>query len=174
MAACNWPVNDARRCRRSGSPFFSDLMLCWQHQRLFLDELTNTCARPEDRHGESIRDAAQTAFIEVAHAGRRQREAVRRASSLVYFVERDGFVKIGYSSDLKRRIQQINTGSCLIEGMTVGPVELLATIDGAGKETEDWLHRRFEHLRVGGEWFLLDEELRTFISGLRGCRLLTA
>lgn len=170
MTACNWPVSDGRRCRRGGSPFFSALVLCRQHQGVFIEDLRSAVQEPEDRYDEWLRDTAHEALATVAHAERAQREAARRAASLVYFVQRDGFVKIGYSSDLKQRMQQISTGSSLIEGMTVGPVDLLATIEDAGEETERWLHQRFGHLRIGGEWFLPDDDLRSFISGLKGCR----
>lgn len=145
-------------------------MLCWQHQHAFLDALHGAVRCPEDHHDEAIQSTAQAALAEIAHDERSKRSAARRAATLVYFVERDGFVKIGYSSDLKTRLRKLNRGDCFVEGMTVGPVKLLATIESAGEETESWLHQRFDHLRIGGEWFHCDEELRSFISGLKGCR----
>ncbi|MFE4867715.1 GIY-YIG nuclease family protein [Streptomyces sp. NPDC056682] len=137
---------------------------------MFIGELHTAVRSPEDRYDEWIRDTAQTALAEVTQTERAKRETARRASSLVYFVERDGFVKIGHTSNLKRRLQQLGTGSSLIEGMTVGPVRVLATIDGAGPDNERWLHERFAHLRVGGEWFVMDDSMRDFMSGLKGCR----
>lgn len=171
MSLCNWPVSGRRPCSRSAAVhFFADLVLCWQHQEVFLNALAGAVRAPEDRYDEQVQDVALSAVAEAANSEKQRREVARRAASLVYFVERDGFVKIGYSSNLDRRIKEINAGDCAIPGMTISPVALLATIENAGEETERWMHRRFDHLWVGGEWFLLDDELRSFISGLKGCR----
>jgi hypothetical protein len=46
------------------------------------------------------------------------------------------------------------------------PLVFLAAIPG-GKETETTIHRRFAHLRRGGEWFTLNAALREFIDHAR-------
>jgi T5orf172 domain. len=167
---CNWPVSDGQRCRREGTPFLAYLTVCWQHKNMLLDSIENAIRLPRDRHDEAVKEVAESALKGVAYANSLKRRAERQARSLVYFVERDGFVKIGYSCDLEKRIKAISAGSCMIEGMTVGPVRLLATIPGAGESNEQWLHHRFDHLRVGGEWFLLTDELESFIAGLKHAR----
>lgn len=86
---------------------------------------------------------------------------------LVYFVERDGFVKIGTTRHLKSRLTALARGDCMIDGMTPGPVTLLATLPGDDL-IEKRLHSRFRHLRVGGEWFLPDNELRALITQCAG------
>lgn len=89
--------------------------------------------------------------------------ARRRAQiQVVYFVEREGLVKIGTTSNLPVRLHCLNRGDSAISGMTIGPVDLLATMPG-GPEVESALHRLFARLRYDGEWFLLDEPLVGFV-----------
>lgn len=78
----------------------------------------------------------------------------------VYFAQQAGDtkgpVKIGFSSDMKARVKNLSIAS-------VGGVLILATIDG-GKETEAYLHEKFEPYRISGEWFELSDELAEFIT----------
>jgi hypothetical protein len=73
----------------------------------------------------------------------------------VYFAQQAGDtagpVKIGFSSDMKARIKNLSVAS-------VGGITILATISG-GKETEAYLHEKFEASRVSGEWFSMTDEL---------------
>jgi hypothetical protein len=85
----------------------------------------------------------------------------------VYFMAREGLIKIGMSSNVQKRMQEVSRGSSMIEGMTVGPVELLGTVSG-GRVREKRLHLQFQDLRVGGEWFQDAPELREAIQEL--CR----
>jgi hypothetical protein len=146
-------------CGRRAAEDFGDVSLCSHHAKRMRDSIADLVRAEREQAEREERE--RRASIERA---RRERQ-----KPLVYFVERDGFVKIGYTGNLAKRIKDISKGSCLIEGMTVGPVRLLATIEGGDFDTESWMHRRFDHLRVGGEWFLPDEELREFIAGLKGC-----
>lgn len=65
----------------------------------------------------------------------------------VYFVQgaSGGPIKIGYSTDVAKRIGDLQTGSPL-------PLCLLAVADG-GLDYETYLHRAFEDERTHGEWF---------------------
>lgn len=178
MSACGWLMDHGRGCARTGTRRFGGLRFCHQHfdlllvhmqAAIFADELDDSDVT---NPALATRSAARDAFHWLDKPKReleQRRKQERLARQLVYFVERDGFCKIGYTTNLKRRLLHLNTGSCLIEGMTVGPVRTLATIPGADEDSEKWHHRRFDHLRVGGEWFLLDEELRTYIGNLKGC-----
>jgi hypothetical protein len=85
--------------------------------------------------------------------------------SFVYFMERDGYVKIGMSKNVQQRLDQVSRGSAMMPGMTVGPVRLLAKIPG-GREQEYALHRRFAALHVHGEWFRPGEALTGYIASL--------
>lgn len=67
----------------------------------------------------------------------------------VYFAERDGLIKIGYSSRPRERAVKL--------GAT-----LLATVPG-GFADELNMHARFKADRVEGEWFRPSEALRAFI-----------
>lgn len=80
-----------------------------------------------------------------------------KARQRVYFMEREGLVKIGISSNVEKRVQEVSRGSSMVAGMTVGPVRLLGTRPG-GREEETRLHRMFSASNVGGEWFRLSEE----------------
>jgi hypothetical protein len=75
----------------------------------------------------------------------------------VYFMEREGLVKIGISSNVPKRVQEVSRGSSMISGMTVGPVRLIGTRPG-GRDEESRLHKLFKAARVGGEWFRLSED----------------
>lgn len=75
-------------------------------------------------------------------------------SAIVYFVQRlDGAVKIGFTSDLSRRLREVRRDH--------GDVRTLATAPGAGV-AEGVLHRRFAAFRVEGEWFSPDAAILTF------------
>jgi hypothetical protein len=69
-------------------------------------------------------------------------------------MRRERNIKIGFSKDPKRRAGEISGA------------ELLAKEPGgAGREGE--LHLRFQHLRVGGEWFEPGPDLIAYINALR-------
>ena len=79
-------------------------------------------------------------------------------SDCVYFIEAvgSGRVKIGIAStSLKGRMSGIACHSPF-------PLNVLLTIPGGGKEERE-LHKRFAHLRVHREWFLLQGELLDYI-----------
>ncbi|MBA9003676.1 GIY-YIG nuclease family protein [Thermomonospora cellulosilytica] len=146
-------------CGRYAEERIGDVPVCRHHYKRALDWVRTETRRERERlhaEAEARREAAEQKRAELF-------------PPLVYFVERDGFVKIGYTTNLDKRIKAISKGSCLIEGMTVGPVRLLATIPDAGLDDEKQLHRRFAHLRVGGEWFRPDADLRAYIAALPGC-----
>lgn len=162
---CEW-CTGGRQCGRVATKEFVDLKLCWQHH-LYLADRIMTALMVDS----ALRVRAAATIAEVRQAairdGKAQREEHVRRASLVYFVERDGFVKIGYAFNVANRIREINRGSSSIPGMTITPVRLLATMPG-GKRNERWLHERFAHVRVDGEWFLPDAEMWAFIRDLKG------
>lgn len=84
---------------------------------------------------------------------------------VVYFAERHGFVKIGTTANLAARVQSIDRGDSAIAGMTISPVTVLATMPG-GRAVEQAVHQLFARLRYGGEWFLLDGPLVSFIKAI--------
>jgi hypothetical protein len=82
-----------------------------------------------------------------------------RLSPVVYFVaDAHGHVKIGRATDIYVRLAMIQNGQAL-------PVRLLATVPGQKREERE-THDRFRSLRVRGEWFRLEGELREFVDAL--------
>lgn len=75
---------------------------------------------------------------------------------MIYFIETQGLVKIGYSNDPKRRFQMLATG-CPTE------CTLIAVCEG-DMTLEKSIHEKFKHLRLRGEWFAFTPEINGFIS----------
>lgn len=83
--------------------------------------------------------------------------------SVVYFMEREGFIKIGWTRFLDERVSAVSRGAAMPEGMTVGPVHLLGSMVG-DRADEKRLHERFAEWRLDGtEWFYPAPELLEFI-----------
>lgn len=71
----------------------------------------------------------------------------------VYILESGGYYKIGYTTDLMRRIEGLSTGNPL------GDVKIIFWIlTTEAKTLETTLHDRFQDKRHYREWFRLDEE----------------
>lgn len=81
----------------------------------------------------------------------------------VYFIQCGGAwgpIKIGTTEGNPRaRLAAMQTGN-------PQDLRLLHAIPG-GQDTESGLHNMFAHLRIRGEWFRGDDELRGFIAGLQ-------
>src|SRR5581483_8320686 len=79
-----------------------------------------------------------------------------QARSGIYFVTADReVVKIGFASNIELRIRTLQTGSAR-------PLHLLLAIPGT-PDDERALHKRFAALRLQGEWFRHDGDLKAFI-----------
>lgn len=84
---------------------------------------------------------------------------MRAQVSVVYFIAAGHppeAVKIGCTHDVRSRLRGIQTGNHL-------PMLLLGTLPG-DRRLERELHRRFEHLRLQGEWFRWSDEIAAVIS----------
>lgn len=67
------------------------------------------------------------------------------SSGFVYLVQRaDDLIKIGWTSAPRERVQQLEREH--------GDLHVVACVLG-GRAEERLLHRRWQHLRVEGEWF---------------------
>jgi hypothetical protein len=91
----------------------------------------------------------------------------QRKTHVVYFIFCAGFVKIGTSSSLKRRLSNLQIGA-------PWQTRLVALVTG-GPKTEDFLHFVYREHAIGGEWFRLGPDLRqaiidltTFTPALKG------
>lgn len=118
----------------------------------------------------ALRDAGMAAENErdVQDALHRAKRA--RGTSVVYFVEREGLIKIGTTTNLKARLKAISKGGNMPPGMTVGPVLLLASTPG-DRSDEARFHRRFDKQRIPKtEWFRPCKALRHLIEDLNRAR----
>jgi hypothetical protein len=77
--------------------------------------------------------------------------------TFIYFIVCGDYIKIGYSDNPEKRLVQMQTGSPI-------DMSLALKIEGT-RATEQEMHSRFSRLRVRGEWFHFDEELRDFVNG---------
>jgi hypothetical protein len=75
------------------------------------------------------------------------------------------WVKIGVARDPEARRRELQGGNPF-------RIEVAALIEAeAPFEVENFLHRRFKHLRSQGEWFRMDADLRRLIRGCSRFRL---
>lgn len=77
----------------------------------------------------------------------------------IYFVEAHGYIKIGFTRDLDRRVS-------VLDQVFPEPIILLHHIPGTTR-TEMELHRKFAHLRVRGEWFRKAPDLMDYIEQIK-------
>lgn len=85
--------------------------------------------------------------------------------SIVYFLiaQKTGMVKIGVTSQLKDRMDALQT-ACPV------PLYLEAMLPG-NRETEQNLHARFATSRSHGEWFRLTEDLMRFMDEIKAGKI---
>ena len=75
---------------------------------------------------------------------------------MIYVAKANDAVKIGYSRNPLIRISSLQTSSPY-------EIDVLLVIDGSIFD-EHSLHKRFSHLRMAGEWFKFNGEIRDFIA----------
>lgn len=163
---CRLPVEDDSMCDRH-----RDMRVLWDR--------SYAAFRAPWYHRVSLPEAYRQVFIRairdadlVARDQQVPREIFERArelrqESVVYFVERDGLIKIGTTTNLRARLRSLGQGGCKMpEGMTVGPVTLLASTPG-DRVDESQYHERFRKQRVGGEWFRPNKALLRVIEDLQ-------
>lgn len=74
---------------------------------------------------------------------------------MIYFIESQGLVKIGFSLKPLLRVNKIKSDS-------PHPCNLIGVMDGTREDEAD-VQSKFSHLRHRAEWYRLDHELRSFI-----------
>ena len=74
---------------------------------------------------------------------------------MVYFIKDREFVKIGYTTDFKKRFSQLQTS-------TPHNLTVLAIIKG-DYETEKFIHNKFSDYHHRGEWFYINSDIEDFI-----------
>lgn len=189
-----WKTNEPDTCGHEGHNEVGKMLFCGVHMEMMSRELLHGIDQNEWPWVVNAQDALVSLLVhnpkfrarvfydfrelweqvqESDAEQKRQKASTARAAKIaresrVYFVERDGFVKIGVTTNLEKRLQSLARGGALMPaGMTIGPITVLATMRGT-RANEAYLHKRFAHLRIEGEWFLLDETIHDFIANL-GC-----
>src|SRR5204863_3728136 len=77
----------------------------------------------------------------------------------IYFIQVDGFIKIGRTIDVRDRLHHIKTTNA-------STVHFLAAVL-AHPNLEQPIHDRFHHLKRQGEWYAFEPELRQFIEEIQ-------
>jgi len=133
-----------------GTPSVPDapFPICVRHT-LELYEYVNETARSSRLPGVSDQDYVRLDL---------PRPVYKRDQSVVYYIqEHDGYIKIGFSADLRQRLANLR----------LSHKEVLATEPG-GRELEKMRHEEFAHLRIGRwEKFAAADELRSHIAMIR-------
>ena len=80
---------------------------------------------------------------------------------MIYFIKCGDFVKIGYSSNVTKRMNVLQTAS-------PRKLYLLSSFYGTRKD-EKQIHRKFKKERQRGEWFNLTNEIREYATKYNGC-----
>ncbi len=172
---CDWPVWDGyyrdrppRDCGNNAYHRAGSLAVCGMHFEKLVDVVFFEMSESDHFRMRVQRELEYLSRKRRAEEAPPEADSPRQAS-WVYFAERDGFVKIGTSTDVRKRMTALASGGNFVEGMTVGPLTLLAVIPG-NRTNEQFFHRKFAHLRLDPkrEWFLYDEEIRNFVEGLKG------
>ena len=75
---------------------------------------------------------------------------------MIYFITQgDEYIKIGHGGDPESRLSQLQVGN-------PDELRLMACFSG-GQQEEQHLHDFLKTLRIRGEWFEFNEEVRRFI-----------
>ncbi len=107
-------------------------------------------------HHVTIDPAAADVWV----AEHRPNARALREQAFVYVASRsrDGAIKIGWTSDLVRRMRELPKG-------IKDAVCLLAAFPG-GKPDELRLHARFAAYRIDGEWFRASKEITAWVESM--------
>lgn len=167
---CRWhllvmdPLGFERPCREPNALLAGKVILCRMHAKA-LAKMVGFISR--DRAQEIIPNARSH---EMETLQRRNRELVLQVQRLleppprapapvdgvVYFLRIGGYIKIGWTSNLQRRMREYAPDTLL-----------LATMPGTRKD-EKAVHRRFSHLKTHGrEWFPLAPQITEYIDTVR-------
>lgn len=80
---------------------------------------------------------------------------------MIYLIEQDNYYKIGYTSNLERRLKEYSTHNINFK--------LIDTIEG-DKSFEDLLHKKFKHLKYNNEWFHKNDEILKYFKNTKGIK----
>lgn len=87
-------------------------------------------------------------------------DLTQNAAGCVYFLTDGEAIKIGFATNLKKRIDQLQGGHHF-------PLFLLGSIP-APRRHERMIHSRFRGLRIRGEWFQIHDDILAYIDTVPG------
>lgn len=107
---------------------------------------------------KSLSPVQKQRWIEKANAAANGvAEQYQDGEPIIYFLAGDdGFIKIGFTTNLRKRLRSLRTGS-------PKQLRIRLTIPGT-RDDERELHRRFAAHQERGEWFRLAEPIADFIA----------
>lgn len=157
---CTAALPDLRRCPvvPVAQAVKDGQSLCLEHYNCFLElkdlvaqapgarEAVDLAYRIDRNSGSPIRPMTPAELAE--------RERQIAAKAVVYYIRIGSLIKIGTSANMIQRM------------MDLGPEEILATEPGSYR-LERARHGQFAHLRVHGEWFRAEPELRDHAALIR-------
>jgi len=126
------------------------LSLCAEHERDAVNRLAHLVVRFD---WKAVADASMSVDPPSRPLGSYRQAKPGSCEGWVYFMRRERFIKIGTTTDLRRRAQELNA-------------TVLAKQPGSYSE-EARLHKRFAALRRHGEWFEPGPELIALMNELR-------
>lgn len=159
------------RCERPVERLpISTLPLCEEHLAHMIGIVGEAYDKVISNLKREVKEAGDKALqesFEKREAISEQQAEWRQTRSRVYFLRCGQYIKIGFSTDVDKRVDHIRRlgGVLAPEGLDLSKTVLIA--DVAGEMTaEKSLHKKFNHLRVVGEWFRAEPELLSFIEKL--------
>lgn len=120
--------------------------------REHFDDFYVYCARRFGMRPERVDQLMHNTYIEAVEQSGKQKDKRRQ---YVYFMQGAGLVKIGVANDVGKRMRDLQCGSPIL-------LSLIGFMVGDERHEKD-LHVKFAHLRQHGEWFLLNDEITSFI-----------
>lgn len=153
-SACQWHlIHGGPPCDRATNPF-ARIALCTDHRREVANSVGYGPRPPSDlerkvwEQEQQINGLLHTIQDERAERAKPRAKRPVRTDGVVYFLRVGGHIKIGWTSDLNKRMRGYHPDSTL-----------LATKPGTRKD-ERSLHRKFSHLTTHGrEWFPLAPQI---------------
>lgn len=144
-------------------PYYQDIATLARNLGVTEDEVERCVKSGKLPEPKNINGVLRWSWEEVDAAwGGPLKKFRRRATEQIYIVGFNSYVKIGFTTDLKRRLASLQTG---LPELLV----LYASIKRVKKADEARLHIRFAAYRLQGEWFRKEGDLATWIEA--GCPL---
>lgn len=144
----------SRRCWYDNCPDAATtqlpLSLCAEHERDAVNHLAHLVVRHDWGAALAASDAVSETYRPLDSYKQRKAPAF---DGWIYFMRRERYIKIGTTTDIRRRAQQLNA-------------TVLARQPGSYTE-EAQLHARFASLRRHGEWFEPGPELLELVNEIR-------